>query len=246
MIMDRIKNGLWVVVPVYNEEGSICRVLDEWLPMFKKTIGSGKFVLVAVNDGSTDRSSSILRNYARDHTELMVTDKPNSGHGQSCLYGYRLALENGAQWIFQMDSDGQCDPRFFPEFWELREKHPVILGYRQKRDDGLGRYLISRILSLVTFFATGACLRDPNVPYRLMRAGSVTPFIEDLPKDFYLVNVLLTVLQSKRFKIYWVNIHFRNRFGGASSVKNFSFVKQGYTFWMQLQRTKDRQYGGKV
>ena len=236
--MNKTGQELWVVMPIYNEEESIRRVLDEWLPMLRETIGNDKFVLAAINDGSKDRSLDILQDYARRYSELIIIDKTNSGHGQSCIYGYRIALENGVSWIFQMDSDGQCDPRFFPRFWELREKYPVIYGYRKKRDDGFGRYLMSRVVSLVTFLGAGVWVRDPNVPYRLMRAESLSPFIEGFPKDFHLANILLAALQKKCFKIYWVDIHFRQRFGGVMSVKHFSFLKQGYKLLIQMLRAK--------
>ena len=237
--MNKTEKELWVVMPLYNEEGSLRRVLDEWFSMLRETIGENQFVFLAINDGSRDRSLSILRDYALHHCELMVMDKPDTGPGQSCIDGDRLALENGAQWVFQIDSDGQCDPRFFPEFWGLRDKHPVVYGYRQKRDDGIGRYLISRVVSLVTFFTAGVWVRDPNVPYRLMRAESLAPFIGTFPKDFYLANVLLAALQSRHFKIYWVNIRFRKRFCGTPNVRHFSFIKQGCKLWMQMLRARN-------
>jgi dolichol-phosphate mannosyltransferase len=237
--MGKTKKALWVVMPAYNEEKLLPRVLDEWLSTLRETVGNDQFVLVLINDGSKDQTLSILRQYAQRHCELMVIDKPNSGHGQSCIEGYRFALRNGAQWVFQIDSDGQCDPQFFPKFWELHDKYPIIYGHRRRRDDGIGRRLISSIVSLVIFGGTGVWVRDPNVPYRLMHSKSLAPFIETFPSYFHLANVFLAYLQSKRFKIYWVDIRFRQRFYGASGVNLFSFIKQGYGLWMQIQRAKN-------
>ena len=49
---------------------------------------------------------------------LEILDRENRGHGQSCLQGYRIARERGVPWVFQIDSDGQCDPRFFEGLWQ--------------------------------------------------------------------------------------------------------------------------------
>ena len=47
-------------------------------------------------------------------------------------------------YVFQIDSDGQCDPRYFASLWRLREQFTVVYGVRTTRDDGLARVLISR------------------------------------------------------------------------------------------------------
>ncbi len=45
----------------------------------------------------------------------------------------------------QVDSDGQCDPRFFAAFWDGRDQADAIFGLRKTRDDGLSRVLISEL-----------------------------------------------------------------------------------------------------
>jgi dolichol-phosphate mannosyltransferase len=206
--------------------------------LLRKAIGQDQFVFAAINDGSKDQSLSILQQYASRYPELRVVDKPNSGHGQSCVEGYRLAVDQGAVWVFQIDSDGQCDPKYFADFWQMRHQYPVIYGFRQQRDDGIGRYLISRAVELVVLLATASWVRDPNVPYRLMRTDAVAPIVENFPKDFYLANILVAVLQNKGFKIHWVNIRFRSRPGAASGIKYGFFLKQGYNLWIQIQKMK--------
>src|SRR5262249_50681905 len=162
---------LWLVVPVYNEEQSLRSMINEWMPAVRAV--APDFVFCALNDGSRDSSLEVLREMKKEHPELRVVDKSNSGHGQTCVHGYRLAEAEGAQWILQIDSDGQCDPEFFSRFWEARKHHPVIYGFRAQRDDGLKRYFISRIVSVATYVGTGIWVRDANVPYRLMHVDAV-------------------------------------------------------------------------
>lgn len=226
-------DNLWVIMPVYNEEEAISAVIDEWLPVLKKQVAG--FTLCILNDGSKDGTLSILRRYEQQYPEIRIVDKPNSGHGQTCIFGYKLALESGAGWIFQIDSDGQCDPKYFPAVLEAAESCKAVYGYRQTRDDGLKRSLISRFVTLFTFGATGQWVRDANVPYRLIHSSVMAQIVNRVPESFHLANILVSVLTKKIAGIRWVNIHFRDRVGGTPSVKTVSFVKHGFTLFRQLK-----------
>jgi dolichol-phosphate mannosyltransferase len=226
--------ALWVVMPTYNEEVSVGRVVDEWLPILRQHAPG--FRMCILNDGSRDRTPEILHALAARHPELLVVDKPNSGHGQTCLIGYRQALRAGAEWVLQIDSDGQCDPVFFPALWQARAHSPVVYGFRRRRDDGLMRTVISRIARVVTLLASGAWVRDANVPYRLMRADTLRGLVDDVPPDFHLANIMLAALQERRYGIRWVDIRFRDRFGGSPSVKAYSFFRQGMKLYWQLRK----------
>jgi len=230
-----IAKKLWIIVPVYNEEASIVHVIEEWLPEIRKNVGKDQFVFCTINDGSKDKTSVILHEQKKKYPEISVIDKENTGHGQTCIFGYREALKNNAEWIFQIDSDGQCDPNFFKLFYDEREKNKVIYGYRRKREDGYSRFLISRVVTLVVFVATGVFVRDANVPYRLMHASTLRDVIEHIPEDFKLTNILLAAMLKHLYNIKWVNIIFRDRYGGSPSVKAYSFMREGLKLHKQLQ-----------
>jgi len=229
-------NYLWVVMPVYNEEECIARVIQEWLKELRRY--QFKFTLCVINDGSNDNTPLILKELAGSEKELFIVNKKNTGHGQSCLEGYKLGLDHQAEWIFQIDSDGQCDPRFFKEVLIESEMYPIVYGFRKTREDGFKRSYISHIIPVFIFIRTGVYVRDPNVPYRLMKSYTLKNIINKVPPDLYLVNILIAVLQKKSYDIKWVNIHFRNRFGGQSTVKNITFIKQGFNFFTHLKLVK--------
>lgn len=221
-------------MPVYNEEEAISGVIEEWQKSLSENVQGYTFCIL--NDGSKDGTLAILQQYERKYTQIKIIDKPNSGHGQTCIYGYKLALENNAEWIFQIDSDGQCAPEYFPKFVQAAEQNKVIYGYRQTRDDGLKRSLISRFVTLFTFFATGQWVRDANVPYRLIHSSVMVKIADRVPPTFHLANILVSVLAKKEAGIKWINIHFRDRVGGTASVKTVSFIKHGFTLFRQLKK----------
>jgi dolichol-phosphate mannosyltransferase len=228
-------NKLWIIMPVYNEQECVGKVIDEWMPMLEKSCK--EFTFLAINDGSKDKTLEILNSYAKKYSRLKILDKPNSGHGQSCLVGYRMALKEGADWIFQIDSDGQCEPKFFESFAKASVDRNVIYGYRKTRDDGMQRLIISRFVSVFTFFATGVWVRDGNVPYRLMHRNTLKDLVDKVPSDFHLSNILISAWQEKLIGISWINIHFRNRMGGVASVKTYSFAKHGFRLFKQLKKS---------
>ena len=97
-----------------------------------------------INDGSRDDTYEIASAECETHPLLTVLTKPNGGHGSTVLYGYRYALENGADYIFQTDSDGQTDPAEFEKFWQIREGYDAIFGNRTSRGDGFSRAVVEK------------------------------------------------------------------------------------------------------
>ena len=87
----------------------------------------GKSRLVIINDGSKDDTYEKLLSLAESRPYLIPLTKPNGGHGPTVIYGYRYAIEQGADYIFQTDSDGQTVPSEFEGFWEKRKKYDAVI-----------------------------------------------------------------------------------------------------------------------
>ena len=212
---------LVLVVPVYNEQDAIVPVLMEWRAELSRTVGDGRFVILVVDDGSTDGTPKRLAEL--DWPELRVHRHSNRGHGQSCLVGYIEANRMKATYIFQIDSDGQCDPAGFASVWARRERAAAIYGRRRSRDDGLARRVISSVLRLSLKVARGTRLNDTNVPFRLYRAPLAAAAAARVPADFNLANIAMALLlEPEGFEE--VPIHFRDRIGGHPTVRLWGFV----------------------
>lgn len=231
---------LYVVMPVFNEEESVGKVFDEWIPVLNQT--SPNFIFLAVNDGSKDNTLNILNEYAKRDSRIRVLSKENSGHGFSCFEGYKLAIQQKAKWVLQIDSDGQCDATYFPEFWKNKAEDRLVFGFRLTRKDGLARWLISRVVSLVVLLSGGVWMIDPNVPYRLMPGALLSKVLYTVPSEFYLTNILITVrLRRLTSKVKWIPIIFRDRFGGSPSIKTFSIFRHGYKLFFHLLNERSQK-----
>ena len=111
---------LYIIIPAYNEEENIGQIIEDWYPVIHAHAGGGASRLVIIDDGSMDATFSILQKAAETRPLLCPISKPNGGHGATVLYGYHYALDNGADYVFQTDSDGQTLPEEFEPFWEQR------------------------------------------------------------------------------------------------------------------------------
>ena len=140
-------DSLYIVMPAYNEEENIGDVIEEWYPIVERYSAGGESKLVIIDDGSKDRTYEVIRRYADSRPLLVPLTKMNEGHGATLLYGYHYALEHGADYIFQTDSDGQTLPEEFEKFWEMRKESEVIIGDRNHREDGISRIFVTSIKS---------------------------------------------------------------------------------------------------
>ena len=122
---------LYIVIPAYNEAANLESVVRAWHQV-AQTVGGDSRLLV-VDDGSRDETPAILRRLQTELPRLLVHTKPNGGHGPAVRLGYRLALEGGADYVFQTDSDGQTIPDEFWPFWEARHDYDWQTGFRRRR-----------------------------------------------------------------------------------------------------------------
>lgn len=213
---------LYIVMPAYNEEENIDQVAREWHEVVAKIGPESR--LVIVNDGSKDSTYAKLLELKQELPQLMPLDKANSGHGATLLYAYNYALKENADYIFQTDSDGQTIPDEFYPFWEEREKYAAVIGHRNHRQDGFSRVFVTKTLKLVIRLVFGVSVTDANTPFRLMPRATLEKYIPQIPKDFNLSNVILSVLLvHNKENVKFTPITFRPRQGGVNSI-NFKRI----------------------
>jgi dolichol-phosphate mannosyltransferase len=227
---------LAVVMPIYNEEANVGKVIAEWNEEFQR-IGI-TFILLAVNDGSRDGTSSVLKSLAQKYPSTVALDQPNAGHGRACRTGYENAVKAHSTWTLQIDSDGQCDPRFFSAFWSARDEADCVFGLRTTRDDGTVRSLLSTGCRVATSTLCGIDLKDANVPYRLVRTSALAGALRRIPADFDMQNVALTVALKRNRSLRWkyIPIHFRDRQGGTNSINLGRIVSMGWKLMRSFHR----------
>ena len=220
---------LFIVMPAYNEQDNIADTLAAWYPVIERHAANGESRLVAVNDGSKDDTFAVMQEFAKDHPLFTPLTKPNGGHGPTVIYAYNYAIEQGADWVFQTDSDGQTNPEEFEAFWEAREEYDGIFGNRTVRGDGKSRAVVEKVVCLLLRLYFGVKVPDANAPFRLMRAEKVAKYLKKLPEDYNLPNIMMTTyFVYYKERVSFREISFKPREKGTNSINIKKIFKIGW------------------
>ncbi len=219
---------LYIVMPAYNEEENIESVVRSWYPLLKGKSEASR--LVIADSGSTDRTHEILEQLQSEECpKLEILHTANQYHGPKVLALYKYAIANGADYIFQTDSDGQTDPEEFGAFWKARKKYTGIFGNRKVRGDGKDRAFVEKVVCGLLRLYFGVRVPDANAPFRLMKAQTVAGYIDKMPEDYNLPNIMMTTYFAYyREPIAFRTISFRPRQAGVNSVNIPSIVRIGW------------------
>ncbi|MBE0418447.1 MAG: glycosyltransferase family 2 protein [Coriobacteriia bacterium] len=114
-----------VLLPVYNEEGTVGAVLDAVRRYFHGDV-------LVVDDGSTDDTAGVL---AERHDVSVITHPFNMGYGRALAEGFSVARARGCDRVVTMDCDGQHEPAHIPGFLAvLDEGWDIVSGSRYLPD----------------------------------------------------------------------------------------------------------------
>lgn len=221
-------------MPVYNEQDAIGPVLEKWAKALD-TLGMD-YRIRPYNDGSKDDSLAVMRTAAEQLPRVEVKDKPNGGHGNTILTGYREAVADGFDWVFQIDSDDEMGPEKFNELWSRRGDFDFLVGIRDGRVQALPRKVISFVSRLCVRLFYGKSVWDVNTPYRLMRVSSFKDFYSSIPMTTFAPNVILSGLAARhRLRCFETRVPQHDRTTGEVSIKKWKLLKAAArSFWQTI------------
>jgi glycosyltransferase involved in cell wall biosynthesis len=110
-----------VVIPVYNTEKYVGECLDSLLAQTLSGIE-----IICINDGSTDGSLEVLRNYKEQYPQVKVLDQPNKGQSAARNAGLQIAQ---GKYVYFMDSDDLLEANAFEELYATCEHHELDVVY---------------------------------------------------------------------------------------------------------------------
>jgi glycosyltransferase involved in cell wall biosynthesis len=208
------------IVPAYNEEASVGRVIDEIRSL------DPVFDIVVVDDGSVDRTAAV----AAERGVHVVRLPFNLGIGGAMQTGYRFALEHGYDIAVQIDGDGQHDPSELPKILGpvLDGSADLVVGSRFAADDAafrssrvrrIGIRLFASIVSAVV----GQRVTDTTSGFRAVNSRGIALFAADYPHDYPEVEATVMCVKHK-LRLAEVPVRMRERTGGRSSITAFSSI----------------------
>lgn len=155
------RKGIYVIVPAYNEAGSVGRVVESLLEVYPNVL--------VVDDGSTDHTAAV----ARGARARVLRHAVNRGQGAAIQTGIEFALQCGATHLVTFDADGQHDVADIGRLLEpiYRGQCDVALGSRflgEAVDLPGSRRLLLQLGVIFTRLTSGANLTDTHNGLRAM------------------------------------------------------------------------------
>ena len=205
-----------VVVPVYNEEDAVRRVLEDLRSEFPDT------PIIVVDDGSEDATPAILDDVRRSLNIQVITHGRNRGYGSAIKTGIGAA---GTRYVLTFDADGQHDPKDVSKLVEKAGSADMVVGVRKGGGTPLsrvpGKWLLHRIANRLA----GTRLPDLNCGLRLFRKDVISKYLHLLSDGFsFSTTSTLALLKDSR-SISWVEVESRPR-QGKSSVRQIAHGSQ--------------------
>lgn len=221
-----MKFELAVNFPIYNEGNSISEILDEWINIIEKM--GINYCLILSEDGSKDNTKEILKSKIKSNDRLInnITEE-RRGYGGAVLSGVELA---DSKYVLCVDSDGQCDPQDFIEFWKKKtfldeNNNSIVFGYRNPRADTLLRKIYSFSFRVLHFLLFPNLIKDPSCPYVLTKKKTFLELADLLTytKEGFWWGFIAACSKRKN-KILQLPVNHRVRFSGDTQVYNLKKI----------------------
>lgn len=211
-----------VVVPAYNEEKLICKVLE--------TIPDFVDLIIVVDDASTDQTLDVATSYCRRLGDRLVllSHKDNQGVGSAIVNGYKQALARGVEVVAVMAGDAQMDPADLGRMVApvVRGEADYVKGNRLFRGESWrlmphDRYLGNAVLSLLTKIASGYWhIADSQSGYTAISHLALKRLdLDRIYKRYGMPNDMLVKLNVGNFRVRDVSVRPVYHIGETSGIR---------------------------
>ena len=222
-----------VIVPTYNERENIGPLLDRLT-----SLPHGLDVLV-VDDGSPDGTAEQVKGWQAKSSRVHLLERPGKlGLGSAYRDGFRYALANGAQFIFEMDADFSHDPEAIGEFLEAARDADIVLGSRYLHgvtvvNWPLSRLILSFMANLYTRVITGMPVADATGGFKCFRRRALEGIrLDRVRTEGYGFQIEMSFRCWKRgFRIKEIPIMFVDRRAGISKMNRRIIVEAAWLVW---------------
>ncbi len=241
-----MKNKKVVIIPTYNEKENAEKIVRKVLSL------EGNFHILIIDDGSPDGTAQIIKRLQQEYTEELhlIERQGKLGLGSAYITGFKWAIENGYDFIFEMDADFSHNPDDLPRLYAACiNGADVAIGSRYCKGVSvvnwpIGRVLMSYFASKYVRLVLGMKIYDTTAGFKCYRRRVLeTIDLDKIRMKGYGFQVEMKYTAYKLgFKIEEVSIIFIDRKEGTSKMSGGIFNE---AFWgvMKLKVRKIRAVG---
>ena len=213
-----MKKALTLLVPAFNEAENIPKVLPEMLEFCNQR----QWQLILVNDGSSDATASVLRNFEGKDNLMILNHKVNQGYGAALKTGIRKV---NTSFVVTLDADGQHALSDLDAMWEAlhQQDADMVIGNRisDKPKNGYrqaGKWLIRKITSLILPLH----IRDLNSGLKMYRTGLLKRYLQLCPDSMAFSDIITLIFLNQGHRVIEVPVQVLERAGGASKISTLT------------------------
>ncbi|MDP8215241.1 MAG: polyprenol monophosphomannose synthase [Candidatus Euphemobacter frigidus] len=225
-----------VMIPTYNEAGSIDSLISELL-----ALPLDNCEILVVDDNSPDGTGEIVKKIAvRDHRVHLISRPGPRGRGWAGREGFLRALDLGADCIVEMDGDGSHNPAELPRLLEpiIRDEADLVIGSRfipggavegrQWFRDCISGWARSYIRTIL-----GIAVNDPTSGYRVFRRKALEALKPETLRasDPFIVTEVLYRCHRAGLRIVELPIVFRRRERDVSKLNSLVLITYLFRVW---------------
>jgi len=231
-----------IIIPTYNEKDNIKKLIQAIFGI------SHGIKIIVVDDNSPDKTGEIVDALKKKYKNLQIIHRTKkNGRGGACIEGFRCALAEGAEYIFEMDADFSHDPIDIPRLLaKVKDGYDMVIGSRYVKGSkilnwGLKRTIFSKFANIYARVILGIPIHDYTNGYRCYtkKAMSTIDFDKIEAAGYIVLSEMSYQLYQKHLKIGEIPITFVNRKRGISNLSkneiisaftNVLRLKWDYTF----------------
>lgn len=211
-----------VIIPTYNESENITKIIPQVLEQTSKDY---EFSVLVVDDNSPDGTADMVNSYKSSNVHLIKREK-KSGLGTAYVEGFKFAIKNGYDFVFEMDADFSHDPKYLPVFIEkINEGYDLVVGSRYINGISvvnwpMRRLLLSYFANVYTRVITGLNILDTTAGFVCYRVSSLSQIkLDEITSNGYSFQIEMKFKFTKNgFKLAEIPILFIDRRAGSSKM----------------------------
>ena len=228
-----------IIIPTYNEAENIVNIINELMAINYEGI---VIEILVVDDNSTDGTSALVKNLTFDRVHII--ERPGKlGLGTAYIRGFRYAIENNYDYVFEMDADFSHDPEAIPAFFPKLLEYDVVVGSRYIEGIAvvnwpLRRLMISIGASYYTRMITFLPVKDVTAGFMAYRVNSLKQIdFDKVHSNGYSFQIEMKFrMWKKGFKITEIPIVFIDRRAGVSKMSRKIVYEAMFMVWkLKLQ-----------
>jgi dolichol-phosphate mannosyltransferase len=222
-----------IIIPTYNERENIKKLIPEI-----KKIDKSLHILV-IDDASKDGTATVVKKLMkRDKTINLIQRDGKYGLGTAYVAGFKYAIKNKYDYIFEMDADFSHDPKYINDFLKNIKNYDLVIGSRYLNGISvvnwpLRRLMLSKFATFYVHFITGLPLTDATSGFKCYRRKVLEAIdLDSIHSDGYAFQIEMHYkVWKKGFRIKEIPIIFVDRDTGASKMSKDIVFEAIWVVW---------------